>query len=131
MKSKTKFTTEQKIKIATDLYTQFCNGGSDSNDIHQIRELEKKQNCDLQDCMIPLAEIPSHYYDLMVMLRYIDEYTGESLAGLDFHSSKFSHQAGVTAVTHYITVDGYFNLLLTELELKTRFADESIANGVA
>ena len=128
--SNTKFTTAEKIKIATDLFTQFCNGGEYSNNIHQIRELEKKQYCDLQDYMIPLAEIPERYYNFLTLLSYVDSETGEPLSGLHFHSGKFSHQAGITTTTHYITVDGYFYLLLTELELKTRFFNESAVKAV-
>jgi hypothetical protein len=119
------FSTNQKIDLANNIVSEFCNNlsGYHAPMLDEIREMEQRyisnsQSLDLSDFCIRIAEIPVKHFKLMLAIWWLDFDTEEPISSLDgFYKSVYHGKQGFTKTEHFITVETYIDLLFIELEL--------------
>ncbi len=123
------FSTSQKIALANNVVSEFCNNISyHAPMLDEIREMEQRyissnsRSCDISDFCIRIAEIPAKYFKLMLTMRWLDLDTEEPIPSLTgFYKSVYHGKQGFAKIEHFKTVETYIDLLFIELELSKMY----------
>ena len=126
-----KYTTQQKIDLANSMIDEFCDGTSAVNEfmLKHLRKLEKKYNKSPDSYLqqyftIPLSDVPEKHIKLMAALDFFEFETGMPLSHHEgFYKTISATKPGITEIKHFITVDAYVHLMLTEVAILNMYVD--------